>query len=77
VGIPALADFNRDGSLDAVSRGSNGFDVQLGNGDGTFQPSQTYEYGPGAGHYGAEAMGASITTAIPTWCWAGISRRRL
>jgi hypothetical protein len=57
VGIPTLADFNRDGRLDAVSRGGNGFDVQLGNGDGTFQPSHTYGYGPGSGAYGTQAMG--------------------
>jgi hypothetical protein len=40
----AVADFNKDGKLDAAvsNIGSNTFQVFLGNGDGTFQPALTF-----------------------------------
>lgn len=47
-----LADVNRDGVLDAVTVNQSGVGVQLGNGDRTFKPAQTFPFaaGGGAGH---------------------------
>ena len=39
------ADFNDDGKLDLLEAGTNGFAIQLGNGDGTFQAPVTFDSG--------------------------------
>ena len=40
-----LADFNRDGKLDAIFANSSDIGVMLGNGNGTFAPPQTFADG--------------------------------
>jgi hypothetical protein len=48
VSAVALGDFNGDGNLDVVvaNQLNNSVSVLMGNGDGTFQPAQTYPTGP-------------------------------
>ena len=58
-----LADFNKDGKLDLVANESSpsGYDTQLGNGDGTFQPRVLGTDCPGDA-YGVLAIPADFTS---------------
>ena len=48
-----FADFNHDGILDRATLSTNAVSVSLGNGDGTYQPAQTYAAGPSPGSIAA------------------------
>jgi hypothetical protein len=49
----AVADFNHDGILDRATLSTDAVSVSLGNGDGTYQPAQTYAAGPSPGSIAA------------------------
>ncbi len=64
-GLPPIldyvaADVNNDGNLDLIGIGGSAVWVQLGNGDGTFQPPVAYDFGTSA--FGG-SCGASILDA--------------
>jgi FG-GAP-like repeat/Dockerin type I domain len=42
----ATGDFNNDGQFDLVTSNGSSVSVRLGNGDGTFQPAQSFTTGP-------------------------------
>ena len=63
-----IGDFNGDNRLDVARLGN----VQLGNGDGSFQPPQTYSYPAGAGLSGVGDFNGDgrpdlVTTYPGTW----------
>ena len=62
----AVADLTGDGKLDVVTTNAlqNTVTVQLGNGDGTFEPGQTVAVGPAPTPW---RWPTSTATAGPTW----------
>jgi hypothetical protein len=62
----AAADFNKDGKLDLVVTTPAGFDVFLGNGNGTFRPPQAFSMptGPVALAIGSLTPGAPPSIAL-------------
>ena len=58
-----LADLNRDGKLDYAANVAGGVQSALGNGDGTFQPLQSF--GDGTSPKGSFALGDLNNDGIP------------
>ncbi len=50
-GIPAVGDFDGDGTLDLAIPGYPGVEILLGNGDGSFQPPISYSVDGGSFNY--------------------------